>query len=186
MKNTAVKNYSSFAFTIFTIMIFAFFAIRPTIGTIISLQKSLEEQTTISNNLELKATNLTEGKKNYQAIDNTTGTQINNMLPSRTNLPSLIQSLNNYSNQAGAVVAGIQFQTVELTGQPTAFIKNPQLQEINFTYNVQGTYSQLKEILQKVTRSTRLITIQSVNFTSVDDQQLLMSVNAKAYFLKNE
>lgn len=183
LRNTTVKTYSPIVFSIVTMFIFGLFAVKPTISTIISLQKSIQEQKQVLEKLTTKAENLSLGKSNYQNIDPATKIALNNLLPDKTDLPTLIDDLASLSNGLEASVSGLQFQPVNLVGQPVKLKKDAKLQRVDFTYNLQGTYPQFNEFLNRLANSKRLISVQSVTITRSGETGLLMSLNANAYFL---
>lgn len=182
IRNQYVRNYSGFAFGIITIMIFAFFAIRPTISVIIGLQKSIAEQKTILESLNQKSQTLEEARANLNNLDPKTVAKIDSLLPTNINLTPLIEYLNNLANQSNASISALQFQPVGITGSPT----NGTLatQDIDLTFNLQGTYAQFQYIIQNLNRGPRLLDIQSIGVSRSNDNVLILSVNAKAYFLK--
>lgn len=166
-------------------MILSFFAIRPTVSTIIGLQKSIAEQTQVRDTLNQKSTNLSEGKRNYQELDPLVKTKLEKLLPDQTNLPELINDLSSLTNNLEASISGLQVQPVDIVGMPETYSKKAQLTEVSFTYNVLGGYRTFNEILRRIQLSPRLIALDSVNITRANDDSLVMSINAKSYFLKN-
>jgi Tfp pilus assembly protein PilO len=48
-----------------------------------------------------------------------------------------------------------------------------------------GTYQQLSAILQSIKKIERLLTIQTVTMNRLEGGNILMVINAKAYYLKN-
>lgn len=185
IRNRTVRTYSSVIFSLITITIFGLFAIKPTLATIVSLQKSIAEQQHILDALNNKSLNLAQGRKNYDNLDPQAIAKLNNLLPNSTSLPSLIASLESLAQLHQASISGLQFQPTELVGQPTTLAKNASLKEIDFTLNVHGSFSQLTNFLQALEKTRRLITISSVNFGKSEGGPLVLSINAKAYYLKN-
>jgi Tfp pilus assembly protein PilO len=185
IKNRQVKTYSTLAFSLIAIIIFTIFAIKPTIGTILSLQKSIDEQEKILEQLNTKAQNLSQGKENLKKIDSNTLAKLNNLMPSKTDPAFLADSLVATALANNASISGLQFQPVELVGTPSKLNKDAQLKELVFTFNVSSSYSNLVNILTALKTNARLISIDSVNFNQVSDGPLVMSVNGKAYFLQN-
>ncbi len=185
-KNKTVRSYSSAAFSIVTIIIFAYFAIRPTVGTIIGLQKSIKEQSDVFDQLKSKAQNLSLGKSNFDQLDPIVKSRITSLVPNKTDLPSLLIDLSSLTNNLEASISGLQIQPVELVGLPAQLNPDSKLQEIDFTYNIQGGFSQLRELLNRLSLTNRLIAVQSINIGRSGDKGLIMTVNAKAYFVVNK
>lgn len=182
--NPKVRSYSPIIFSIFTMMLFGFFAIRPTIGTIIGLQKGIEEQKQILATLETKSDNLVLGNTNLQNIDEETRQKIDRLLPTYTDAPSLISALTTLAEQVDASISGLQVEAVELVGPPTGFVAKEQLQELTFTFNISGNYLNFREALRAMTEFNRLLNINSIIISRTPDGIQVMSINAKAFFFK--
>lgn len=185
MRNKFARTYSSLIFSIITISIFSFYAIRPTVTTILSLQKSIEEQNQILSSLKEKVNNLVQGKKNYDEIPAATKDKLNNLVPETANLSGLINSLAFAAEDAEATISGLQFQPIDILQPSNKPTKNAQISQVDFTINVQGSFSGLMKMLSTIKRLDRLIVISSINFTQPAEGSLVMSITGKAYYLKN-
>lgn len=185
LKNKAVQTYSSLVFSIIVITFFSLFAVKPTLSTIVSLQKSITEQQQILEKVSTKGENLSLGRQNYETLEENIKINLITLIPNSTSLPNIINNLNQLAQNYEASVSGLQVQPIELVGNPQKLNKNSSLQEINFSFNVSGNYGELLDFLNNLANLRRLIDIQSVNFTKLADGPLVMSVQAKAYFFKN-
>lgn len=185
IRSKFAKTYSSLIFSIITISIFSYYAIRPTVTTILSLQKSIEEQTAILNKVQEKGRSLSTGKSNYANIEPGVKEKINNLVPDDPALAQLINSLTFVAESAEASVSGLQFQQVELENKKIQINRDAPLSQVEFTLNTQGNFQNLMKLLTALKKSDRLVTIISVNFVQPADANLIMTVNGKAYYLKN-
>src|SRR5258708_22327106 len=93
-KNNAVKTYSHIVFSLITIIVFALFAIRPTVKTIISLQNTINDQQVILKKLQDKTDNIEAGKAAYDRIDQTTKIKLYTLLPSSTSITCIVNDFN--------------------------------------------------------------------------------------------
>lgn len=185
LTNQKVKNYANLAFSIFTTIIFSFFAIRPTISTIIGLQKSIDEEKQILVSLEQKLVSIEEGRLNLNNIPNSTTQKMRSLLPDSPTIPSFVSFLNTIAKNVDASISGLQIQPTTLTS--AADPKLPQVEkEIEFTFNVQTTYQKLEYILEAMFSSPRLIKITSLNITKLQDSNLATSISGRFYYLTNE
>lgn len=184
-KSKFVKTYSSLIFTLITVSIFSYYAIRPTVTTILSLQKSIAEQNQVLNTLKQKVNNLVAGKGNYDNIPHSVKAKLADLVPDNPALPGLINSLTYAAQISEATISGLQFQPVVLENQSTTLSKTPSLNQVDFSLNVQGSFTNLMKLLAAVKRTDRLVTITSINFAKPLDGNLLMSITGKAYYLKN-
>lgn len=185
LKNRLVRTYSSLVFSLITVTIFSLFAIKPTLSTIIALQKSIDEQQVIFNKITTKVDNLAAGRKNYEQINQAIKVNLISLMPSSTSLPNLMETLQALASTHDASISGVQIQPIDLEGPPVRISKQALVREIDFTFNTQGSYQQMVGILNSISFLNRLINLQSVNFSKQIDGPLIMTVNARAYFFKN-
>jgi len=185
LRNKYVKTYSSAVFSIITITIFSLFAIKPTVSTIVSLQKSIEEQNQLLVNIEQKTKSLTLAKNNYDSLPNGTKDNLESLIPNYTSLPELVDSITSVIGSYQASSSGIQIEKIDLEGPPQTLIRKPETKEIAFLVNVQGSYPQLSGLLDKLSKSNRLIKIDTINFNKSEEGSLIMSLSGKAYYFKN-
>lgn len=182
--NPYVKTYSTLIFSLIAITFFSLFAIRPTIKTILGLQKSIEEQGQILNQLTQKSQNLEAGRRNLDSIDPRIQSRIDSLLPSKTQVPKFIDQLTLLALQNQASISGLQFQPIEIDNLNTTSAPLPSLAEVSFTFNAQGQYSQLLNLLDSINNIDRLISIDTVGMSKLEQGEILMSVNGKAHFIK--
>ena len=184
-RNKFVKTYSSLIFSLITIFIFSYYAIRPTVSTLLSLQRSIAEQNQVLNTLKEKVTNLSLGKQNYENIPDSVEDKLKNLVPDNPALSHLINSLVYVADQAEASVSGIQFQPIDLENKKTQPTKAAEVKEIEFSMNLQGDFPNLMSALTTLKRLDRLVTIATINFIQPVDTPLIMSITGKAYYIKN-
>lgn len=177
-----VKTYGSTIFTIFAITIFVFFAIKPTVETILVLQKKLETYDEALAKINKKANDLSLGKQNYQNLDQDIKDQIQLSIPDSVDLKSVIQTLEQTAKKNEASVSALQVQPFLLEVKKDTY---GSLAEVNFTFNVEGQYHNLISLLQDLKSSVRLISIDNLSLNKVSEEGgLVMSISGKAYYLK--
>ncbi len=184
-KNKYIRTYSSLIFSLIAIIIFTLYALKPTIQTILSLNKSIDEQTQTLKQIKSKINNLTVGRSNFENLDSSTKQKIAELVPNNPSIPSLINQLNISATIAEATLSGIQFETIELDNNAKPLNKNAELKEITFTVTAQGEYAQLVAFLEELKRINRIIDFNHITFNKPQDGALFLSINAKAYYLKD-
>lgn len=185
IKSKFAKTYSSLIFSLITISIFSYYAIRPTVTTILSLQKSIDEQTTVLNSLKEKVDNLVKGKRNYENIPPSVKTKLTNLVPDNQALPTLINSLTYAANDAEASISGIQIQPVQLESKNSLLSKTAEIKQVDFTFNAQSSFANLMKLLTNLKRNDRLVTITAVSFIQPLEGNLVMSITGKTHYIKN-
>lgn len=183
IKNPIIKTYGYAIFTIAMTTVFIVFAIKPTLETIAVLQKKQENQAQVLSKIDKKIADLQTAQKNYINIDSNSKSKIQNLVPDQTSLPALISSLEGATLGTEATISALQFQPIVIEKPKTD--ENLSLKEIPFTFNIEGSYATLKQILKSLKENSRIITISNLSFNKVTGgKTLLMSVTGKAYYLK--
>lgn len=177
-----VRTYGSTIFTLLTMAIFIFFAIKPTVETILVLQKKIVNSSQVLDKITQKANNLTLAKKNYENLDLTIKNKISDAIPDTITLRSIIQSLEQTAKLHEASVSALQIQPFTIDTKDN---KLGAIAEISFTFNIEGTYQNLISVLKDFNTSSRLLSIDSLTLSKLSDGSgLIMSISGKAYYIK--
>ena len=182
IRNPLIKTYGYAIFTLVMTAIFILFAIKPTLETIAVLQKKLTTQKETLKKLDKKIADLGVAQTNYKNIDPDIKSKVVLSVPSNAELASLIRNLENTTIGTTASISALQFQPLVINRK-----ENPsnELQEISFTFNIEGSYDTIKAVLQNLYASARLFTIDNLSFNKVAAGNiLLMNITGKAYFLR--
>ncbi len=178
-----VKNYGPTIFTLFAITIFIFFAIKPTVETILVLQKKIDDSNQVLEKATQKVNSLSLGKKNYDSLDQNITQKISAAIPDTVSLRSLIQNLEQSAKAHEASISALQIQPLTVNTKVDQALGS--LSEISFTFNIEGGYANLIEVLQDLKRSSRLISIDNLSLSKVaEGEGLIMSLSGKAYYIK--
>lgn len=184
LKSPTVKLYGTYTLTIFAVTVFIIFAIKPTLETITVLQTKLENSKTVLERITQKSENLSLAKKNYEALGPETKQKINNLVPNKVFIQSVIQSLEQAAKTNQASISALQFQPITITNKDET-LTNSTLATVDFTFNVEGSYSTLLKVITSIQNSSRLISIENLIFNkSADASIIVMSASGKAYYLK--
>lgn len=184
-ENKAVKSVAPYVFSLFTITILTIFAIRPTISTIINLQKSLEENRTTLEALNKKADDLSQARTNFQNLSPEIKTKIKTAIPENSEVPLIIRSIQSSSlNQSSISALQIQPTVLIDTTKGTEQVKTS-LTDVGFSFNIQGSFAQTISMLQNLNQATRILTVDNLVLNKQQgDSSLSISLSGKAYFLK--
>ena len=183
VKLPIVRNYGPTIFTLFAITIFIFFAIKPTVETILVLQKKIDDSNQVLEKATQKVNSLSLGKKNYDSLGQNITQKISAAIPDTVSLRSLIQNLEQNTKAREASISALQIQPLIVNTKVDQ--KLGSLSEISFTFNIEGSYANLIEVLQDLKRSSRLISIENLSLSKVPEGEgLIMSLSGKAYYIK--
>lgn len=182
-QNKAFRSYSPYIFSVMTITILVMFAIRPTISTISNLQKDIDNHQRVLEAINKKAQDLTEANKNYNKISKDSLDKINVAVPTQAEISTLVRSLEQaLPKQSSASAVQIQPVTlVDISKDPTT---KAVLDIVKFTYNFEGNFDELINILKNLSKSDRLISIDSISLSKQETGSLIISISGKAYYLR--
>lgn len=183
IKTPIIKTYGFTILTLMSVTVFIIFAIKPTIETILLLQKDLVVQKETLEKVTQKSEDLLAARQNYQNIDESTKIRIQTAIPNHPAIRDLIESLEDSTKITEASISALQFQPIELN--PATSQNEPKLSEIKFTYNVEGSYQALLTILDNIKVSPRIISLDTLIFSKIEEgSTLLMSVSGRAFYLQ--
>lgn len=181
IKNRYVKTYSSLVFSLIAITFFSLFALRPTFKTIISLQKDIQQQNQVLDQLVNKSKNLDTGINNYSNIDSQTLAKIDSLLPTKAAIVAFTNDISNIARVNQASISGIQYQPFEIDNKAKAPTKESDLKEISFSINLSGDYQTLINTLYSLSNSNHLIFFDNVNFTKSDPGLTMTIIGRTVY-----
>ncbi len=178
-----VKNYGPAIFSLLTISILLFFAVKPTVETILVLQKKLADSNEVLQKITQKANNLSLGKENYDNMDQDIKDKITALIPDTVSLKSIIQALEQTAKRNEASISALQIQPLVL--EPKNEVQVGSITEASFIFNTEGSYTSLLALLQDLQASNRLFSIDNLSLSKANEgTTIIMSVSGKAYYLK--
>lgn len=178
-----VRTYGTTIFSILVMTIFVFFAIKPTVETILLLQKKLDDSNQVLKKLQKKAEDISLGKQNYDNLDSSVKNRIQAAIPDSIELKTVILTLESMAKIHDATISALQIQPQILESKLENQVGT--LSEINFTFNIEGKYQNLISILQDLATSSRLLSIDNLSITKpTEGTGVIMSISGKAWYLK--
>lgn len=188
----AIKVSLSLLLTIFAVIFFAAFAIRPTLNTIAELLRKIKDQKEVSAKLEEKMAALSSLQSEYSVIQENQSVLEAAMPPNEDYQDLFLQleavaathtlpiySLNVVSDQ-DVVAPVVAEEGVQEESYPS----------VKFSLITQGSYASLKPFLVDVTRLARLMQVESIQFSQPDEEEidiseepeLTLAINFKAFY----
>lgn len=195
IQDRKTQAYLMVILSLFTISFFGTLAIRPTVKTIASLQRQIDDRAQVNQKLDQKINALIKAQEEYQRIEPDLPI-IYSMLPNQPDFPLLLRMLENLVVQNSATISSIQFNPIVLYEErplDSALVATPSsnIQEIisnvipksspspvhqidvesipttqmSFTLSFQGEYSNLVKLLDQLTKLDRVVTINSIELS---------------------
>jgi Tfp pilus assembly protein PilO len=142
-------------FTLTTISFFSLFALKPTLVTIASLYKEIQDGRMVDKALETKINSLNQTQKNYLAIKDDLGV-VDLALPQQMEFDRFISEVHFLAFSHKVIISSFSSGEFTLTSADT-----PQnLLQIKLT--VAGNFVDLKSFLKDLTNLDRLVKISSI------------------------
>lgn len=177
---TAVKAYTTVILSFLTMSFFGYFAIKPTLGTIASLNKQISDARFVDNKLQDKVNALSLAQEEYQKIKPDLPL-IYNTLPQTPQFPPFVKSLERIATESGLRIINLSFKSIDLSTQTQA-TQSSVLVPIDFNLTIQGDYPQIDSFLSKTTGLARLAVIDKMGFSQKEFLEVVLS--GKIFYAK--
>lgn len=151
--------YTTVAFTFLAVSLFAWYAIRPTLQTILYLRREIADKTEVNQQMEEKIASLIEGQSNFTQVEPNLPL-LSQAIPQTPDAVSLLSQLHSLAAEAGASLSAARVSNVSVTGEEASGSG-----EISLTVTLAGAFDELQAFLSGMIDMRRIITIDSINFT---------------------
>lgn len=166
------QNYTAVIFSFLVISLFGLYAIRPTIQTILTLKREIQDKTEISQKMEEKIAALIEAQAAYSQIEQSLPI-IDQALPDSPEAIPLLIQLRNLADATGVTLATVQLPPVPLVGREatpaskaTTVAAAGKEQPIEFSIGVSGPYTAIQAFLAGIMDMRRIVNISSIVVSS--------------------
>ncbi len=192
------RAYTTIVFSFLAISLFGWYAIRPTIQTIIVLKREISDKIEINKKMEDKITALIEAQANYQEVESLLPA-VDQALPIIPDAVPLLIQLRNLASMSGTLITTVQLPSVPLTGQEpgpgTGKTPANKHQLYDVAIAVQGSYQNIRTFLEGITSMRRIVSVDSVTVTPISagfvgtesaipsSRLLQLALKLKAYYL---
>jgi len=182
-----VKEARSFAWlsvSIFTVSFFIIVAIKPTLVTITKLNKEIKDKREISQKLQVKINSIIAAQEEF-AGNSDNLYLLSEALPEKSEFPKLAGFFESVALSSGVSVKSLSFESVGKSPPQTLKKDVPILGSMSFSISTSGDYLQLKQFLNTLEASRRIIKIKNASFNQVKKEEvteLSLLVSGQAYF----
>jgi Tfp pilus assembly protein PilO len=179
------RVYTATILSFLVISLFLWYAVKPTVQTIITLRREIKDNREISKQMEEKISTLVQAQAAYQSISQQLYI-LSEAVPRDPNPVNALISVRNLAEISGVTVTSLQVPEVMLEGATATQSGTPATaslpgdpQSVKFTMSVEGTYDNIKLFLSKLISMRRIITIQNLSIepttgtAASDNTQLL-------------
>ncbi|MBI4100601.1 type 4a pilus biogenesis protein PilO [Candidatus Microgenomates bacterium] len=186
LQKPKVKAYTMLIFSLLVLSSFSFFVIRPTVETILELNRKIKDYQTLNRKLDEKIKNLQQAQRNYQEIQPEIPIVLA-ALPQQPDFPPFLKDLESMASGSGAMVDSLKFQKINLTPQLQASGSSQAAQaNIKFDLGFIGGYTEFLAFLNKTGQLKRLVNFESFSLEAGKggsaSGELNMSLKGTTYF----
>jgi Tfp pilus assembly protein PilO len=161
------RIYTAIIFSFLAISLFGWYAIKPTIQTIITLRREIADKTEVNDKLEQKITTLIAAQAAYQEIQSQISIIDEAIPPNPEALDAVFQIRNLVNNTSATTSAltssGVPF-TIPKSTTPTTNNAN-NFVPFSLSTTVAGTYGSLENILSNLNNFRRMVVVDNFSMT---------------------
>lgn len=194
---TRNQTYTTIVFSFLTVSLFGWYAIRPTVQTILYLKREINDKTELSKKMEEKITNLIYAQSAYEQLEPFLP-NVEQALPPDPDAIPLIVQFRNLASENDVVISAVQLPSIPLIGKDAtkSASKTASQQAFDFTVSVIGDYPSLQNFLEGMRAMRRVVTIEGISVVpmrltkasgseSAETQSRLLqlTLKLKSYFL---
>jgi Tfp pilus assembly protein PilO len=177
------QKFFGIILTLCAIAFFGFFAIKPTVSTILKLQKEFKDNQFVLNQLEIKIKNLTDLRKQYFILQNDIPT-ITNAITVRPDVHLLFAQIQSIAQTSNIAIEKLQNFEVEVVRNDKSASKN--YYSYSFTVGGSGSFENISRFVKALTNMERVINVEIFSINNITDQNnnqpLEFSVQGNAFF----
>lgn len=176
------QKFFGLVLTLCALSFFGFFAIKPTISTILKLRKELSDNQFVLKQLETKIKNITGLRKQYFNLQNDLPI-VNNAITIQPDAPILFAQIQSIAKTTNIAIKKLQNFEVEIIKDGKSTSKN--YYSYNFTVAGSGSFENISKFIQTLTDMERVVNIDTFSINDITDQNrqsLEFDIQGTAFF----
>lgn len=181
--------------SVFGVAFFIFLAIRPTLATITTLIKKIDDQKVVDQKLDAKIAQLNTAQEVIGEFGDEIERLLGKAVPTSPSIDVLSKQIEVVALETGTVITSMSIDNFPLVGEKeslTEEVKPAQgKREITLTINGGGTSAQIQTFLETIEKMERVMYIEGVDITRPEnqgktEQPLTFSIKARVFYLREE
>lgn len=180
MESPKTKNYSTVIFFFLVLSVFGWYAIRPTIQTILYLQREIKDKTEVDKKMDEKIYALIEANTAYENNQQLFPV-LNEAIPTSPDALDIARQMNVLAQEKGVLLSRLQMGDIPLASSSAILRKKSDkpYSEIQITCQLEGPYASIISYLKELVAIRRIITIQSMTFAPLKRTEYTSTESAK-------
>ncbi len=178
--------------SIFTVAFFIFFAIRPTLSTVSTLVRKIDDQKLVNGKLDSKIQQLAIAQDNLTIYGERLNDQLDEAIPKRPDVDRLARQIEAISIESEAYITSLNIQESPLVGEKTTIIKTAGKSEgeqfVVFSFAAGGSQEQIRSFISLLEKMERGVMITQLSIKGAETSQkenftLMAEGKATIYYL---
>lgn len=161
---------------------FGFFAIKPTVSTILKLQKEISDNQFVLDQMETKIDNLTTLRKQYFNLQSDLSI-VNSAITIQPDVHLLFAQIQSIAQASSITIKKLQNSEVEILRNVKSANKN--YYSYSFTIAGSGSFENISKFMQILTNMERVVNIDVFSISNVTDEKsesLEFDIQGTAFF----
>lgn len=182
-KQEKTQKYTSIILTLIASILLGIFALSPTLTTITSLQKQLEDDKFVEQKLSEKINNLSLLQQAYASLEKDLPI-VFSAIPEKSEIPLLAASIQGLANESNVKLSNFQTLPTEVSKKAVLAKK---FAAYDFNLTVKGDYQNMLIFLEKLVNLQRVTTVGNITIAKtieINITNLQLSIRGSAYFKK--
>jgi len=160
------QKFFGLVLTLCALSFFGFFAIKPTISTILELQKEVKDNQYVLNQIDVKIENLTQLGEQYSNLKDDIPV-VTNAVPMQPDAPILFAQIQSIAQTSDITIKKLQNFEVEIIRNDKEANKN--YYSYSFSVAGSGSFKNISAFMQKLVNMGRVINIETFSINNVAD-----------------
>jgi Tfp pilus assembly protein PilO len=180
------KMYGTVIFFFLVVSLFGWYAIKPTVQTILYLRREVVDKREVNKKMDEKIQALIESQVLLESVRQKIGL-IEDAVPTTVDAIDVVRQIRDLAIVSGASVSAIQVSSVPAVQTATGSAsKSTSVQQIDIpiTVSVEGEYVSLSSFLQGLISMRRTVVIDSITFTPNRKQTIALTAPSISLVLK--
>lgn len=156
-------------FTIVAVIIFALFAIRPTLQTMGDLVKELEDKRALNQRLAQKVAALSTAQTQYQTLQDRVGI-LDQAIPPTPRFEEALTIIEKLASESQLTILSIQAK--EVPKEPDTDVPFSQKSRVSrpIVLVVSGDYPTIRQLIENIQANRRMLTVDTVVFSIIEQR----------------
>lgn len=179
LKQEKNQKYLFIILTLSVSIIFALFAINPTLSTIASLRKEVDQNKFVNEKLTQKVNNLSSLSTSYLAIEDDI-IFLMDAVPTSAMAPLLVAQIQSLGNEHSVVFSNIEINPINLN-----IDKATSSSELSFELTGKSSYDNYNAFSSDLVNMQRVVVVDAISLSQDDESDdLNLNIKGRAFYKK--